>query len=134
MCTIIHNPRIKLSRKNKITVYKVFGLGKENDIPRTYCEDVELLFGKNIWNTRRANREMCDQSGFQVFAFKTHAEKYAGRLDLVVPVSVLVKNIKSACNDFIGSGGENLKVYEVKEFVLYKKDWKNSKRILKEKR
>lgn len=133
MCTFEHNPRIRLSKEEEITVYKVFG--KNYAPPLTFNEDVSFKFGKNIWNKRKAKEADNLQSGFQVFAKKKDAEiwkKINGHgCELVCPIIIKTKDIVKATNEFkvfTWSGPSQLefRVYEVSSFVLWKKDWKKA--------
>lgn len=130
MCTLIHDPAIKLSKKEKIVAYKVFGFGFKRKKPLDFAGENSFKFGLNTWDDRPHL-----QKGFQVFVSEEDAYSWLLKFedfDLIVPVTILTKNIVKASNDFDDKG---FKAYEVKKFSLWKKDWERTlkERTLKEK-
>jgi len=126
MCTFENNPNIKFKKQGKIIAYKVFGSGLVNrdNVPKTFIEDDSFDFGWNNWVQERADEDGSEQQGFQVFAKRTHANQYACIYDLICPITIYTKNIIKATNDY---GWETFRVYEVKSFALWRKDWKKEK-------
>jgi len=138
MCTLIDNLKLRKPKTKKFIAYKVFdGWGNE---PYSFCGDVKFEFGTTVWDEEIAKRDINDQSGFQMFAYKKDAMKYAACRDYVCKVEVLTKDIAKvgyagifmgSAEIFIRINGEfkYAKAYEVKKFKLFKKNW--NKKITK---
>lgn len=131
MCTFDNNPRLKKPKKDKIVVYKVF---RENTYaskgvigdPTPATSGVLFKFGWNKWDAEGKGSDN-DQLGFQVFAKRADARNYAFGWEFVCPVVIYTKNIIKITNSFFN----RYRIYEVKSFAIWKKDWEEKEKGLK---